>query len=300
MDKIQLIEPPYGCYSIANSRICGELTLAPTKGSFFNRNFKSKTKYGFRGFLNVNRNGQIDEILFFDYFKNAKSDDNKVVIDFEFPCHDMYLPSSIKYTDPRLRLSIGIRYEIYTSNSKWEVQFQGKNLDNTFVDSELVWNDLNLGSTKIGVKKFLNVFLPISTQVQLITEKFKLKRLHFRLDSELLVNIMHRKTLSYESEPIVIVDWDLDQHKSILEIYGKPIWCDCSILDLLQTSSQLIIGCEFSSIDEIIWVSTRSTFDFLIEERLPPGYNGETPQVITAEDKLPLYDSRIDPPEYKD
>lgn len=308
MDKFQLITPPpNGCYSIANNRITGELLLTSSqgKGSIFNRLSKSKNKYGFRGSLDINRNGQIDQITFFDYSKEIESGASTIPIDFEFPCHDLYLPSSINYTDPRLRLSISIKYEVYTLKSKLEVKYQGKNLENTFVDSELIWNDLGIGETKIGVKKFVNLFLPIGSQIQLITEKAKLMKLHFRLDSEILVNIMRRRTLSYQSEPICVIDWSMDQNKSILEICKNPIWCDCSILDLLQTSSQLIIGCEFNSIDEIIWVSTRSTFDFLVEERLPPGYNGGEQIIETKssdvieEDKLPNYDDSVDPPEYK-
>lgn len=273
MESLSTLQPPNGAYSLANAAVRGKLQLA-----------KRSTTYGFRGILRCTRGPAYDQIILFDYPKRASRD---VDIDFEFPGHSLYLPSSFKYTDPRLQLEVSIRYEIYTSSRTWELPYQGKHLENTYVDSELVWTELDKG--KVGVRRFFNVLLPLDSQITFDRTPL---RVHIRLDSEILVNVAHRRTLSYSSRELCVVEWKQDSQKSLLGLCRTPLWCDCTILDLLHTSSQIVLGCEFAQGD-VTWVSTQATLDFLIEERLPPGYA----PALDNNEQLPPYSE--DPPQYE-
>lgn len=269
MSNVEILNlDPIACYSIGQNRIVGQIQMRPaTKRTLFKRT-QDDDICSFVGELNIRKNQLWHNVLFFKYEKRFKLGQLNT-IDFEFPCHDMYLPSSFRFGNPK-STGVEVSYRIETSKNTWELNYQGKTMEYFGLDSDFLWYDIPVG--RLAIKKYFNICEPLETQIQIITEKGKVSTIQLKLDAKVTSTAGGLQTVDRHSEVFETIDWMNQKELTLMELHKSPILCDCSILGVyaVETAISAMVGLE--GIGEELWVHTGAKFDYLIEERTPPSY----------------------------
>ncbi|GMM29978.1 hypothetical protein DAMA08_027230 [Martiniozyma asiatica (nom. inval.)] len=303
MASINIDTPKDGFYSLNNNRVTGSI-------SFTKKIFKRKYKYGFRGFLYTKARTDTvefyDRITFFDYEKETTKTIS--LFEFEFPCHDLYLPSSMNL---QKGLIVKIVYEIYTDSHTQPLSWMGKTLENMEMDSGWSWfvidskestsrvdrarevttqgedapppeykpidesqvtqpetNNDEINSLRIGMQDYINILHPIGLVFPTNPP------IPFNMKVQIKVNVLLRMN-GHTWPSSYLINFDVGSDESIFEALGKNnqvIPMNCSISNLLEVKCELLIGVAPLDNKKIIWINTSSKFDVLIEERAPPIY----------------------------